>query len=330
MSIPDPTPHSAAPSGWYPTGETGPDGLPVERWWDGTQWSAMVRPAGSGSTGAGRSTRAKSLIAAGVVVVVIGAGLGMYFGLHGSGTSASPTAAGSTPTTGSGGGNGGGNGGSGSGGLGGGNGGTNGGTGNGGTGGLGGGSSASPQPTVTGGSGQTVSDPIDELTIPLPSGWTGSSGSASGEGSWPSLSTGPYTCPSALAQENGSSGQAATCTRGGVGFETVSGTSAQTYLSSNMAAIAKSNYGDLSSHTVASQGSITVAGRTGYQVTWTVTPSYSGPGGTVEAIALPVPGESGYLTLIDIGVDNSSQAPSLSTVQSQIINGITDSSAAGA
>ena len=334
MSIPDPTPNSAAPSGWYPTGETGPDGLPVERWWDGTQWSAMVRPAGSGSTGPGRSTRAKSLIAAGVVVVVIGAGLGMYFGLHGSSNNSSPTAASGTPNTPLGNGNGGTNGEGGGNGNSNGNGGTGGlGGGTGGTGGLGGGtggSTPSPEPTVTGGSGQTVSDPIDELTIPLPSGWTGTSGSASGNGSWPSLSTGPYTCPSALAQENGASGQPTTCTRGGVGVETVSGTSAQTYLSSNMATIAKSNYGDLSSHTVSSQGSITVAGRTGYQVTWTVVPSYSGPGGTVEAIALPVPGESGYLTLIDIGVDNSSQAPSLSSVQSQIINGITDSSAAGA
>jgi len=319
MSIPDPTPNSVAPAGWYPTGENGADGLPVERWWDGAQWSAMVRPAGTAAAGRGRGTRTKSLIAAGVVVVVIGAGLGLYFGLHGSGSTAAPTAA-NTPTSGFGGGNGGGNGG-GTGGLG------------GGTGGLGGGNggaSPAPQPTVTGGNGKTVSDPIDQLTIPVPGGWTGTSGSTAGQGSWPSLTTGPYTCPPALAQSNGSSSGSATCTRGGVSFQTTSGSSAQALLGSDMAQIAKSNYGNLSSHTVAGQGAITVAGRSGYQITWKVVPDYAGPGGTVQAIALPVPGQSGFFTLIDIGVDSSAQAPSLSTVDSQIIDSIGDSNAAGA
>ena len=318
MSIPDHTPDSSAPAGWYPTGENGPDGLPVERWWDGAQWSAMVRPVGSGNGGTGRSSRTRALIAAGVVVVLVGGGLGAYFALrNGDSTSGSPTAQ-STPTTGLGGGNGG-------------SGGTGNGQGNGG--GLGGGtggSTPSPQPTITGGSGQTVTDPINGLTIPVPSGWTGSSGTTSGQGSWPSLSTGPYTCPSALAQSNGSSSGTATCTRGGVTFETTSGSAAQQVATSDIATMAKANYGSLSGHTVAGQGAITVAGRAGYQVTWKVTPSYSGPSGTVELIALPVPGQSGYFTLIDIGVDQSAQAPTLGSVNSQIINAITDSSAAGA
>jgi hypothetical protein len=326
MSIPDHTPEPAAAAGWYPTGETGPDGLPVERWWDGSQWSAMVRPLGSGTPGgSGRSNRTKALISAAVVVVLVGGGLGAYFALHNNnGSSGTPTAQ-STPTTGLGGGNGGtgDGGGNGTGGLGGGTGGLGGGT---------GGQSASPAPTVTGGSGQTVTDPIDGLTIPVPSGWTGSSGSTSGQGSWPSLSTGPYTCPSALASSNGSgSGSGADqCTRGGVSFETTSGTTAQGVVTSDIAALAKGNYGSLSSHSVVSQGAITVAGRSGYQITWKAVPSYSGPSGTVEAIAMPVPGQSGAFTLIDIGVDISSQAPSLSTVNSQIIGSITDSSAAGA
>lgn len=326
MSIPDHTPDSAAPAGWYPTGENGPDGQPVERWWDGSAWSAMVRPVGSGDGPARPGNRTRALIAAGVVVVLVVGGLGTYFALHNDNSGSGTTTAQSTPTTGSTGGDGG---------LGGGNGGSgNGGNGQGGLGGLGGlgggGTSASPQPTVTGGSGQTVTDPINGLTIPVPSGWTGSSGSTSGEGSWPSLSTGPYTCPSALAQSNGSSASAATCTRGGVSFETTSGSSAQQVVTSDMATIAKGNYGNLSGHTVAGQGAITVAGRSGYQITWKVTPSYSGPSGVVEVIALPVPGESGYFTLIDIGVDQSAQAPSLATVNSQIIDGITDASAAGA
>lgn len=326
MSIPDHTPDSAAPAGWYPTGENGPDGKPVERWWDGAAWSAMVRPVGSGDGTGARGSRAKALIATGVVVVLVGIGVGTYFGLHngGSGTSTAQ----STPTTGLGGGNGG------SGGNGGGNGGTGDGQGNGGLGGLGGNggteSTPTPAPTITGGNGKTVTDPIDGLTIPVPNGWTGSSGSASGQGSWPTLSIGPYTCPSALAQSNGSSSGTATCTRGGVNLETTSGTSAKQVATSDMAAMAKGNYGNLSGHTVSGQGAVTVAGRSGYQVTWKVTPSYSGPSGVVELIALPVPGESGYFTLIDIGVDQSAQAPSLSTVNSQIIGDITDSSAAGA
>jgi hypothetical protein len=327
MSIPDPT-QPAASSGWYPTGETGPDGLPVERWWDGAAWSAMVRPLGGG-TGIGpgggrRKSAARSLIAAAVVIVLVGGGLGAYFALHKSNTSnTASTSSQPTPNSGP----------TGNGGFGGG-GGTNGGLGGGGGEGGGGSTSTpSPEPTVTGGSGQTVSDPYDALTIPVPSGWTGSSGSTSGEGTWPTLSTGPYTCPAALASSNGgSSGSSAAeeCTRGGVNFATTSGSAAQSVATSTIADLAKGNYGTLSSHKVVSQGAITVAGRAGYQVTWSVVPDYTGPGGTVEGIALPVPGETGYFTLIDIGVDNSSQAPSLSSVNSGIIQGITDSSAAGA
>lgn len=327
MSIPDQSPDPSAPAGWYPTGETGPDGRPVERWWDGAQWSAMVRPLGSGQRGPGLGNRTKALISAGVVVVLAGLVAGLYFGLHGNGGSGTATAQ-STPTTGQGEGNG-----SGNGGPGGGSGGQGNGQGNGGgLGGLGGGGeSPSPQPTVTGGSGQTVTDPINQLTIPVPSGWTGTSGSDSGQGSWPVLSTGPYTCPSALASANGAtSGASADCTRGGVSLETTKGSSAQQVATADIADIAKGNYGTLSSHSVVNQGAITVAGRAGYQVTWSVVPNYSGPGGTVELIALPVPGESGYFTVIDIGVDNSPQAPSLSSVNSQIINNITDSNAAGA
>ncbi|HWG27098.1 hypothetical protein [Actinospica sp.] len=328
MSIPDPTQPSSAPSGWYPTGETGPDGLPVERWWDGATWSAMVRPLGGGDAGAPgargkRSSAFKGLVAAAVVVVLAGIGVGAYFAVSGNNSSSPTASTGSQPTTAP----------TGNGGFGGGNGGLGGGTGNGGTGGLGGGgtSSASPQPTVTGGSGKTVADPIDALTIPVPSGWTGTAGSTSGNGSWPALSTGPYTCPSALASQNGtSSSSTPECTRGGVNFTTTSGSSAQGVATGDIATMAKGNYGTLSAHTVSSQGAVTVAGRSGYQVTWSVTPNYSGPSGTVEVIALPVPGQSGYFTLIDIGVDQSSQAPSLATVNSQVISAITDSSAAGA
>ena len=319
MSIPDPTPESAAPAGWYPTGETGPDGLPVERYWDGAQWSAMVRPLGVGASGRGRSNRAKSLIAAGAIVVLAGVGVGLYFALDHGSSNNNNTAGSNSPTTGPttep-------NNGSGNGGLGG---------GTGGLGGLGGStSSATPQSTVTGGSGQTVSDPIDELTIPVPSGWTGTSGSTSGSGSFASLATGTYTCPSGLATSSGSSTAATTCTRGGVTFNLDTGSTAQGVATKDISTVAGDNYGSLSSHKVVDQGAITVAGRAGYQITWSVVPSYSGPSGTVELIALPVPGESGYYTLIDIGVDQSSQAPSLSTVNSQIIAGIADSSAAGA
>jgi len=341
MSIPEPTPLPAAPAGWYPTGETGPDGLPVERWWDGAQWSGTVRPLIGGARRPGRSSRTKSLIAAGLVVVLVGGGIAAAVSLNHSST-ATPTANSQpTPTAapGNGGSNNGGglgNGGTGGdgGGLGnGGSGGSTGGGGLGGSGGLGslGGATPSPEPTIAGGSGQTVTDPIDDLTIPVPSGWTGTSGSATGEGSWPSLSTGPYTCPTALSQANGSSGSAASeCTRGGVSFTTTSGTSAQSLVTSDIAQIAQSNYGTLTSHSVVSQGAVTVAGRAGYQITWSVVPNYTGPSGTVEAIAVPVPSQTGYYTLIDIGVDQSSQAPSLSSVNSQIISNITDSSASGA
>jgi hypothetical protein len=308
------------PVGWYPTGEVGPDGRPLERWWDGVQWSGAVRPLGSGANGSGRGSRAKPLIAAGVAVAVVGGAIGIYFALNNTNsTNTASTSAQSSPSAGSG-----------NGGLGGGN-----GNGNGNGGGLGGGNgsggggpSASPMPTVTGGGGQTVSDPIDGLTIPVPSGWTAVSGSATGQGSWPALSTGPYTCPSALAQPNGS-GSPAKCTRGGVGFSTTSGSAAQSVATSDIAALAKSNYGNLTSHSVVGQGAVTVAGRAGYQVTWSVVPNYSGPSGTVEAIALPVPGHAGYFTLIDIGVDQNSQAPSLSSVNTQIIANITAAGGAG-
>ena len=253
-------------------------------------------------------------------------GVGVYFAIQNNSPATTPTA-GSQPTATSGPGNGGlgnGNGGTGGGGLGGGNGGGLGG----GTGGLGGGASPSPMPTVTGGGGKTVSDPIDGLIIPVPSGWTGTAGSTSGQGAWPELGTGQYTCPSALSQANGASGSTQ-CDRAGVNFTTASGTAAQSVVTADIAELAKSNYGTLTSHNVVSQGAITVAGRAGYQITWSVVPNYSGPNGTVEVIAIPLPSHAGYFTLIDIGVDQSSQAPSLSSVNTQIISNITDTSASG-
>jgi hypothetical protein len=304
MSTPQPPHEVTTPAGWYPTGEYGPDGRPAERWWDGSQWSVTIRPLGSETSGPGRGSRTKSLIAAGVVVVLAGGGVGTYFALRDNGsTSTASTGPLSSPTTGSG----------------------NGGLGNGGGGGLGGPSaSPTPTPTVTGGSGKTVSDPIDGLTIPVPSGWTAITGSATGQGSWPALSTGPYTCPSGLGAS-----ATAQCSRGGVNFTTLSGSGAQSVATTDIAALAKNDYGNLSSHTVVNQGAVTVAGRAGYQITWSVVPSYTGPGGTVEAIAIPVTGHAGYFTLIDVGLDQSAQAPSLSSVNAQIIASITDSAAAG-
>lgn len=294
---------------------------------DGAQWSPTIRPLTAGAgvpgavPGAARSSRTKALIAAGVAVVLIGGGIAAFAGLHSSTATTPAAAAGPTPA--GGGGQGGGQGGNNGGGLGG-----LGGLGGGNGGGLGGGPTASPAPTVAGGTGQTVSDPIDSLTIPVPAGWTGTSGAATGQGTWPSVTTGPYTCPSGLTQANGGD-SAAQCTRGGVSLGTVSGTSAQSLLTSDMQGIATGNYGTLTSHTVVSQGAITVAGRAGYQITWSVVPNYSGPAGTVEAIAIPVPGQTGYFALIDIGVDQDSQAPTLSAVNSQIIAGITDSASSG-
>ena len=322
MSIPEPPRDALPPAGWYPTGEVGTDGQPVERWWDGAQWSPAFRPLGAGATGLGRSSRAKPLIAVGVAVALVGGGIGAYFALHHS-NSTSAASSTSQPTQPAGPGNGGnGNGGNGNGG--------GGGLGGGGLGGGGlGGASPSPMPTVTGGSGQTVADPIDGLTIPVPSGWTGTAGSVSGEGTWPALGTGSYTCPSALAQANGST-STAKCTRGGVSFATTAGSDAQSVATTDIATLAKNNYGNLASHTVVNQGAITVAGRAGYQITWSVVPNYAGPSGTVEAIVLPVPGQSGYFTLIDIGVDKDPQAPSLSTVNAQIISNISSAGAAGA
>lgn len=305
MSIPDPAPDAAAPAGWYPTGESGPDGMPVERWWDGASWSAMVRPLGSTESGGGRRGRTRALIAAGIIVILAGAGVGIYFAVHNS-NAGTATASSTPPAPNNGGGNNNGNGG--------GNGGGNGNP----------SPSPSPQPTVNGGSGQAVTDPINGLTIPVPSGWSGIGGTST---TGAALSTGPYTCPSALAAQN--PGTNAQCTRGGVDLNLVQGSGAQQVASSYIATLAKDNYGTLTSHTVVKQGAITVAGQSGYQITWSVVPSYQGPGGTVEAIAFPSPAQPGNYALIDVGVDNTSQAPSLSSVNSQIVAGITNSTGAG-
>ena len=258
--------------------------------------------------------------------MLVGGGIGAYFAVNNSNPATTPTA-GSQPTVTGGPGNGGLGNGNGNGGTGGGNGGgLGGGTGGGGLG--GGGATPSPMPTITGGGGKTVADPIDGLVIPVPSGWTGTAGSASGQGVWPALSTGVYTCPSALAQANGASG-ATQCSRAGVNFTTTSGSAAQAVVTADIAQLAKSNYGNLTSHNVVNQGAVTVAGRAGYQITWSVVPNYSGPNGTVEVIAVPVPSHSGVFTLIDIGVDQSPQAPSLSSVNSLVISNITDTNASG-
>ncbi|KJK55704.1 hypothetical protein UK12_27110 [Saccharothrix sp. ST-888] len=189
----------------------------------------------------------------------------------------------------------------GSGGLGGG-GGSNGGGSNGGGGGLGGGGGSNGSGSV----GGAAVDMVNGISIPVPSGWTGSTTSDGFAG----LTVGSYTC--ADGKNN--------CSLGGVTTGHLDGTDPKAAAEQDIATAAKDSYGAIKGHQELKSGAVTVNGRSGYLVRWKVS-APQGNDGYVESVAFPsADGKS--LVSVHLGFDVADKAPSVDQMDS-IVSSIT-------
>ncbi|MFG1807087.1 DUF2510 domain-containing protein [Streptomyces sp. NPDC049040] len=314
---------TTTPPGWYPEpGHTG-NGPAMERWWDGSAWTEYTRTApapaapqaypgygqpadqiyggypgypADGSPGGGGKRTGTVVIALAASLVLIAAIIAGVFIL---GKDDDKSDAKSTPTP----------------------------THTGGRipapapqpseGDSGGGDDQSPR-----NDGKSAIDAYDAISLPVPDGWKGTSGST-GAG----LTTGSYACP-------GTGG--GTCSLGGVssmpaiGVE-ITATSAEDAAKQDIAqnasqSYSKDTYGVTTSHQQIKAGSVTVAGQKGYLVRWKVV-TKSGTSGYVESLAFPSP-TTKQMVLVRFGFDIADKAPGVDVID-QITQGIKSDTSQG-
>ena len=332
------------PPGWYPDPGQTTDGPRTERWWDGNVWTDQVRAVGSaagwgpaapaappayppsaptgappGAPGAyqaypsypGQPTAPKRGlrigIAVGVALVVLaGIGGGVYFLTSddgGDGDSAAKTPSSSAPSK--------------------------------------PGAPQDPQdPQNPQDPGQSqppggpsdappseegfASDRLTGLSLPVPDGWTGTSGEEGGA----SVTTGPYPCPRETDK---------TCTRGGAylglaeGFK-IDAKTAEAAAKADISANAKQSfggktYGKITSHKELESKAVTVAGQKGYLVRWKAVTEKSDDG-YVQSLAFPSPHQKSEIVIVRFGIDVNDKSPKL-TVMDEITKGIKVSSGGG-
>jgi hypothetical protein len=307
------------PPGWYPDPGQTSDGPATERWWDGKTWTEQVRPAGSAAWGppayapaAGpypgappgpprRRLRMGIAIAA-AVAVLAGIGGGVYALTAGDGSGGggqdnarpAPTRPGPEGQDG------------------------------GGQGGPGGGDDGvpgQPQPQQT--EDGYATDALSGISIPVPDGWTGTSGQV-GAG----VSTGTYKCPGDTSEE---------CVRGGVNSAPaaaweIKATSAEAAAEEDISKNAKDSYsgatyGKITSHDELASKAVTVAGQKGYMVRWKVV-TEKGDDGFVQSLAFPSPADPKLLVVVRFGFDDNAKAPKLS-VMDDITKGIKEAAGGG-
>ncbi|MGW8888077.1 DUF2510 domain-containing protein [Streptomyces sp. NPDC055749] len=281
------------PPGWHPDPGHSGIGPAQERWWDGSRWTdqlrlppAMVRR---------RRTRIGAGIAAGVVLLAAVGGGAFLLGQDSSGSTDSAVAATPSPS-----------------------------------------GPPSGAPGVPGApedgeekGGDQAPDqqmpPVEDgyatdlasgISIPVPDGWTGSSGVV-GAG----LTTGEYACPGDAGEK---------CVRGGV-FSApaaaleLKAKTAEAAAKEDIAANAEESYGEkiyegITSHRTLKSEAVTVAGKKGYLVRWQVV-TKKGDDGYVESLAFPSPTAKDLLVVVRSGFDINDKAPKLSVLD-EITKGI--------
>ncbi|KPH98991.1 Protein of unknown function DUF2510 [Actinobacteria bacterium OK074] len=292
-------------------------------------WTApdgTVYPAYPATPPVGGKRRMRTGIAVGVAAaVLVSIGIGAY-ALTRDGGDSNTTSAQGGPGGGQAGGGFGGQGGTG---------GTEGQGGTGGSGGLpfgqnGGGSSGGQSP-APGQSAQPQTedgyalDALDGISIKVPDGWTGQSGTTGAQVS----SSDSYKCPGDTSS---------TCTAGGA-YSTAAvaqglkSTTAEAAAKEDIAANAKESYGGaayggISSHEVLASEAVTVAGQKGYMVRWKAV-TKKGADGYVESLVFPAPGQTSQLVVVRFGIDaNGAHALKLSVLDT-ITKGIKAASGSG-
>ncbi|MBT2442290.1 DUF2510 domain-containing protein [Streptomyces sp. ISL-36] len=271
------------PPGWFPDPAT----PTVERWWDGTTWTAHTRPAAGTPVPPGRGRgRAPVLAAAAIAVVaavVAGAVLlGGDKGEEGPGT-AGPSVSG-TPTTAP--------------------------------------SSSSPATSPPAEDPTRVADQLNGITLPILKGWEKPEFRG---GDVPTVTTvGEYPCPGASDRDcrrgtvnsRTATGTDAT-TPEAIAKEDIA-LAADAFFEDD--ALGNRLYGGIRSHKVVAARPAVVAGRTGYLVRWQVTTG-QGPGGYVQSLAFPSPLGSEAPVVVRFAFDAGPDGPPLATMD-EIVKGI--------
>ncbi|GAA5017584.1 hypothetical protein GCM10025734_68510 [Kitasatospora paranensis] len=164
----------------------------------------------------------------------------------------------------------------------------------------------------SGSSATTAVDAVNGISLPIPSGWKGGTGTDGHA----SLIIGTYTCPDGSAN----------CSLGGVVTGSLQGSDAKQAALADIAAAAKDSYGAIKGHQELKSEAVTVVGRSGYLVRWKVD-APQGNNGYVETVVFPG-AKSGSLVSVRFGFDIAAKAPDVA-VMDTIVQGI-GTAAAGA
>lgn len=275
------------PPGWYPD----PSAPTVERWWDGTTWTAHTRQATAPTTaiaalpapGRGRVRAVALGVGAVVVVAAIVAGVVVLVG----GDEEDPVTAGPPATT-----------------------------------------ATTGAPTSTPSGSPPAEDPtkvvdqINGITLPVVKGWEKPEYHSGGA---PTVTTvGTYPCPGATNRQcrhgtvssHSASGTDA-ATPEALAKEDIA-LAADAYFGDDV--FGNWLYGDIRSHKQIAARPAAVAGRTGYLVRWQVTTG-AGPGGYVQSLVFPSPTGSESPVVVRFAFDAGADGPPLATMD-EIAKGI--------